>query len=157
MEPSSRDFAATMGGCDRDTAALLRAQGLRPTKARCQLLAHLRSTRRHPSAEEISASLRSQGSDIGVATVYQNLNRLVDAGLIVRFKGTDGRSRFDADSSPHSHAVCEVCGRMADVEFDERIKRTLRGVSASESHMVGWQFNRASVELRGVCPQCRQH
>ncbi|MDY0087352.1 MAG: Fur family transcriptional regulator [Coriobacteriia bacterium] len=157
MEPASANAARMIDGCDHDVAALLRAQSLRPTKARCQLLSYLRSTDQHPNAEEITASLRSKGSDIGVATVYQNLNLLVDAGLIMRFKGADGRSRFDADLSPHSHAVCDSCGRMVDVELNEHAKRVLHGVSANESHVAGWRLNRASVELRGLCPQCRRH
>lgn len=144
--------------CDDDeVVALLRAHGLRPTKARCQLLGHLRSTDLHPSAEEIASRLRAEGSEIGVATVYQNLNRLVESGLVVRLSGADGRSRFDADMATHDHAVCESCGRIVDVALDEDARHVIDRASASEPHLDAWVLTRTTVEMRGVCPECRAH
>lgn len=157
MTRSSKHTPTESHECEHDVAVALRAHGLRPTRARCQLLLHLRSTDRHPSAEEITASLRDEGSDVGVATVYQNLNRLVEAGLLRRFKGADGRSRFDADVSAHSHAVCDSCGRMADIEIGEDVARTLDLTSSGDERAPGWLLTHAAVELRGVCPGCRSN
>lgn len=157
MTRSAAGRTGPAAGCGQDTTALLRAQSLRPTKARCELLAHLRSTDRHPSAEEITAALRGEGTQIGVATVYQNLNRLVDVGLVRRFSGTDGRSRYDADMAPHDHAVCDSCGRIADIDLDQRVKHAIDRASAAEPHVSEWLVTRASVELRGLCPDCRRH
>lgn len=140
-----------------DVTALLRARGLRPTKARCCLLEHLLSTKQHPSAEEITASLRGEGIEVGVATVYQNLNRLVEAGLVRRLSGNDGRSRFDADMSSHDHAVCESCGRIADLDLEPGVKRALDRATAGERDLDAWLLTRTSVEVYGVCPRCRVH
>lgn len=146
-----------VGACDQDVISALRAHGLRPTTARCLLLAHLRSTDLHPSAEEITSALREDGTEIGVATVYQNLNRLVDAGLVLRHSGTDGRSRFDADVAPHDHAVCDSCGRIVDIDVDPRAKRAIDRASIEEPQVSEWLVTRTSVELRGLCPACRRH
>ncbi|MBE0417221.1 MAG: transcriptional repressor [Coriobacteriia bacterium] len=144
--------------CERDdVTVLLRSRGLRPTKARCRLLAHLLSTKLHPSAEEITGSLRGEGMEVGVATVYQNLNRLVDAGLVRRLSGSDGRSRFDADISAHDHAVCESCGRITDLELEPGVKRALDRATAGEKDLGQWLLTRTSVEVRGLCPECRAH
>ncbi len=140
---------------DQDVTAALRARGLRPTSARCLILSYLRSTDSHPSAEQITAALRETGAEIGVATVYQNLNRLVDTGLVLRLSGADGRTRFDADVAPHGHAVCDSCGRIVDIEVDPRTKRAID--RASIEGPQEWFVTRASVELRGLCPACRRH
>jgi len=140
---------------ERDAAAALRSKGLRPTRARCLLLTYLWSTDRHPTAEEITSALRTDGAEIGVATVYQNLNRLVDAGLVLRLSGTDGRSRFDADVSPHDHAVCESCGRIVDIDIDSRAKRAIDRAGAQGPQVSEWLVTRTSVEMRGLCPVCR--
>jgi len=138
-----------------DVTALLRARGLRPTKARSLLLKHLLSTKQHPSAEEITASLRGEGIDVGVATVYQNLSRLVEAGLVRRLSGQDGRSRFDADMSAHDHAVCESCGRIADLALEPGVKHALDRATAGEKDLDEWLLTRTSVEVHGVCPRCQ--
>jgi Fur family transcriptional regulator, peroxide stress response regulator len=157
MTRSAAGGSGSAAGCERDTTALLRAQGLRPTRARCELLAHLRSTDRHPSAEEITSTLRDEGIGIGVATVYQNLSRLVDVGLVRRLSGTDGRSRYDADMAPHDHAVCDSCGRIVDIDLDPRAKHAVDRATAAEPHVSGWLVTRTTVELRGLCPDCRRH
>jgi Fur family transcriptional regulator, peroxide stress response regulator len=139
-----------------DVTVLLRSRGLRPTKARCRLLAHLRSTKLHPSAEEITGSLREDGMDVGVATVYQNLNRLVDAGLVRRLSSTDGRSRFDADMAVHDHAVCESCGRIVDVDLESGTRTALDRAAATEKELGTWLLTRTTVEVHGLCPECRR-
>ncbi|MDF1542811.1 MAG: Fur family transcriptional regulator [Anaerosomatales bacterium] len=140
-----------------DITVLLRAHGLRPTNARVQLLAHLFGTTAHPSAEQITASLREVGVGVGVATVYQNLNRLVDAGLVRRMSGSDGRSRFDADMSAHDHAVCDSCGRIADVDLEPGVRRALDRATAGDRHLDTWLLTRTAVEVHGLCPECRAH
>ena len=140
-----------------DITALLRARGLRPTKARIQLLTHLLGTTAHPSAEQITASLRTEGVGVGVATVYQNLNRLVDIGLVRRLSGSDGRSRFDADMSAHDHAVCDSCGRIADLGLEPGVRRALERATADEKDLGTWLLTRTSVEVHGLCPECRAH
>ena len=157
MERESTGGAPRVPGCEHDVAAVLKAEGLRPTKARCQLLAYLRSTDRHPSVEEITSTLRSEGAEIGVATVYQNLNKLVDAGLVRRFSGPDGRSRFDGDLAAHSHAVCESCGRVVDLELDTGTRRVIDRVSTTDTPLSQWLVTGTSVEVRGLCPGCRRH
>jgi len=137
--------------------ALLHSRGLRTTKARVQLLTHLLGTTAHPSAEQITAGLREAGVEVGVATVYQNLNRLVDAGLVRRMSGSDGRSRFDADMSPHDHAVCESCGRIADVDLEPGVRRALDRATAGDRHLETWLLTRTAVEVHGLCPECRAH
>lgn len=138
-----------------DVAELLRSRGLRPTRARRQLLTYLASTDRHPSAEEITGELRAEGVEIGVATVYQNLSRLVDAGLALRLCGADGRARYDADTSAHDHAACDTCGRIIDLELDPGVRSALRRIPAISNESGEWLVTRTSVELRGVCPECR--
>lgn len=138
-----------------DIDDLLRSHGLRPTKARRLLLAHLKSTTRHPSAEEITDQLRRDGVGIGVATVYQNLSRLVDAGLLIRLSGSNGCSRYDADVSSHDHAVCERCGRVADFDPGPRVRNALEEVSPCETGLGEWSLTRTSVEMLGICPECR--
>ena len=133
----------------------LRACGLRPTEARRIILSALRETTDHPTVEMLRSSLEQDGRQLGVATVYQNLNRLAESGLIVRFLDDRGLLRFDANISPHHHLHCTTCGRIADVDLDDGSMRNLWGVAdgVKAGHRA-WQLETAQLELRGMCPSC---
>ena len=151
----SRSNDSSASAISEAVTADLRACGLRPTDARRVILAALRDTKEHPTVEMLRASLEAQGHHFGVATVYQNLNRLAEAGLVVRFLDDRGLLRFDANVSPHHHLHCTTCGRIADVEIDAGGMRHLWGVAdgiAAEHR--SWQLETAQLELRGMCPAC---
>ena len=151
----SRSNDSSANAISETVTADLRACGLRPTDARRVILAALRDTKEHPTVEMLRASLEAQGHHFGVATVYQNLNRLAEAGLVVRFLDDRGLLRFDANVSPHHHLHCTTCGRIADVEIDAGGMRHLWGVAdgiAAEHR--SWQLETAQLELRGMCPAC---
>ncbi|MFO7676419.1 MAG: Fur family transcriptional regulator [bacterium] len=137
-------------------ARLLRSRGLRPTQARQLILSNLLGRTDHPSAEEIRQALARRGVAMSVATLYQNLKRLTGSGVVAGFAGEDGVMRYDANVEPHAHAVCRVCGRVADVEPGEsQLKGLLAALARSARHYRDWQISTARVELHGLCPRCR--
>ncbi|MDP2401945.1 MAG: Fur family transcriptional regulator [Actinomycetota bacterium] len=144
--------------CDQASIseALMRV-GLRPTRARCGILAHLLGSDVHPNAEEITAGLRSDGIAVGVATVYQNLNKLADAGLVHRLAGPDGRTRFDADLSDHDHIVCDSCVKVRDFDLAPASRHALHRAAAGDAATGSWLISRTTIELHGLCPECRAH
>lgn len=100
--------------------------------------------------------LQSAGHSVGIATVYQNLERLVEAGLVLRFLDSGGLMRFDADTSVHDHLVCVSCGRVDDVHADpkdhERASRAVSGLAGAHPE---WKVERSHIVLLGRCPDCR--
>jgi Fur family peroxide stress response transcriptional regulator len=142
---------------DRDVVARdLRAHGLRPTIPRQTILSALRRTTAHPTVDALRSMLRADGHSVGIATVYQNLDRLVDTGLVLRFLDADGLMRFDADTSAHDHLVCVVCGRIDDVHADPKLHdRASRAVAGLAKAHPDWKVERVHVELLGRCPACR--
>ena len=141
--------------CERhEITEQLRRHGLRPTPARCRILELLTRRREHYSPEEMLEALREEGEPMSIATLYQNLAKLSEAGVIGRFVGPDGVSRYDVVTEPHHHLVCEVCGRIVDVEAEglKALKpRPLHGNS-----LDGWQVREKRVEFVGVCPACQE-
>ena len=134
----------------------LRGAGLRSTRPRRLVLALVRAAIDHPRTEEIRARLAAQGQSVNVTTVYQNLGRLVEAGLLLSFLDDNGRVRFDATVAPHHHLGCLGCGLILDAELDAHSNRSLRTLSrqVAASH-CGWDLETAKLELRGHCPSCR--
>ncbi len=150
------DEASTREPRTRSVDADLRARGMRPTEPRRLILSTLRSTTAHPSADEIHSTLTAEGHDVGLATVYQNLARLADEGLVLRFVDSRGVMHFDADVSPHHHLLCAACGTVEDVRVTDHHARHLeRTTTELAGDHPDWELADVRLELRGFCPDCR--
>lgn len=73
------------------------------------------STKIHPDAEWIYSEVKKSYPNISLGTVYRNLVQLRNDGKIKSLGVVKGCERFDADISPHSHFICNECGRIIDV------------------------------------------
>lgn len=120
----------------------------RMTRQRAAILAELRTTKTHPTAEEIHARVRCRLPRISLGTVYRNLELLVRDGEILRIDGGPDGRRFDGDVSPHLHVRCLRCGRIADVSGVAPTP-ALEGLTAA-----GFSLLRSHIELEGLCDQC---
>ena len=91
--------------------------GLKFSRQREAVLVYLRSTKSHPTAEQIYQKVRQEFPKISLGTVYRNLNLLADHGEIIRLNCGDGVEHFDAMTEPHNHFICRHCGSVKDLEF----------------------------------------
>lgn len=76
----------------------------------------LMSTRDHPSAEQLYSRLKPLYPDLSLGTVYRNLAAFRDSGQAVRVATVNGEDRFDGNTAPHAHFICERCGAVLDVD-----------------------------------------
>ncbi|MDD2569196.1 MAG: transcriptional repressor [Clostridia bacterium] len=88
----------------------------RMTKQRRVIKEILCSTKSHPTAEAIYVEARKRLPDISLGTVYRNLQVLLDENAIIELNYGKGFSRFDGNTIPHYHFVCQDCGRVYDVD-----------------------------------------
>ena len=68
----------------------------------------------HMTAEEIFDSLREIYPDVALATVYNNLKKLCDEGLIRKISLEGSIDKYDRIKK-HDHLVCKKCGKLSDV------------------------------------------
>ena len=125
---------------------------VRQSKKRDAMLALLRATGRHPSAEQVYQGLKPDYPDLSLATVYRNLNHLCERGLIRRVGAVNGQERYDGQTAPHSHFICNRCGRVAD------LPRLSPGEGCVERLGVQYGFTAESWEfiVRGLCEDCKE-
>ena len=91
----------------------------RHSKKREAIRGLLAGTREHPSAEWIYTRLKPDFPDLSLGTVYRNLHLFREEGQILCVGTVAGQDRFDFDTSPHAHFICEHCGRVIDVDTPE--------------------------------------
>ena len=97
-------------------AEKLRAAGLRPTRQRMELAAHLFSgPDRHVTAESLHEEVVGSGIKVSLATVYNTLHQFTDAGLLRQVVVDAARGYFDTNTGDHQHFFVEEDGELIDI------------------------------------------
>lgn len=122
----------------------------RNTKQKTLILSALRAVKTHPTADGVYEMLADTCPDISLATVYRNLNRLAESGIIRRISVNNSPDRFDGDTSPHYHLCCDGCGRFDDcfINHDNTLKHNIENES-------GFSISRQETVFYGLCPNCK--
>lgn len=81
----------------------------------------------HPTAQEVFDAVRVALKRISLATVYRNLNELVEEKQIRRIEVPDQPDRFDQLFEPHDHLVCLDCGAIVDIPMISHHAETPKG------------------------------
>lgn len=118
------------------------------TKQREILLETIRTSETHPTADELFQRIRCELPMISLATIYRNLNYLVEEGIIRRISVPGMPDRFDRCLDAHDHMVCDRCGGI----FDFELKMDL---GAAIEQAVGGPVRSYSLFVHGCCPNCR--
>ncbi len=120
-------------------------------RKRNAILECLRSTHTHPSAEMVHEMLREAHPDISLATVYRNLNYFKQQGLATSVATVRGVERFDANTEPHVHFICNGCDAVIDLE-QIQVPQTL---DAQVEKTSGCRVNSCQLTFNGLCGNCQ--
>jgi Fe2+ or Zn2+ uptake regulation protein len=100
------------------------------------------------NAEQVYDKIRQRDANIGIATVYRNLKKMVGQGLIseVGWKDVKYYTRH-----PFSNAffVCERCGKMLRVDIPIADQTFL-------SAEIGRPVSRWRMRFEGICEECER-
>ncbi|MCD8140558.1 MAG: transcriptional repressor [Planctomycetaceae bacterium] len=131
---------------DRPFTDICRQHNWKRTVQRRAVFTYLCGNHDHPTVETVWRRVRDTLPDVSLDSVYRILDDFSSVGLIRRLEGAKV-IRYDADTRPHEHFVCDRCGRMHDfacIEPEEVVAKCR-------------DFGRVdSVELtvHGLCRDC---
>lgn len=121
----------------------------RYSKKRQAILDAIRSTDSHPGAEWIYSRLKSDYPSLSLATVYRNLRSFADEGEISCVGTVQGSERYDRNTKPHAHLVCEACGAVIDLEGID-----VSADYAEAERESGGRVHTHSLTFTGLCGNC---
>ena len=130
-------------------AAKLKKIGLKVTPQRLAILQMIEGDRTHPSAEKIYHEISKKFPSISFATVYNTLDKLVEAGEIQQLDIDPDKKRFDPYTSLHYHFYCKTCGKVYDVDYDISLTPDIKKIA-------GHQVETIQLNFKGVCKDCFQ-
>ncbi|QMW68283.1 transcriptional repressor [Mumia sp. ZJ1417] len=122
---------------------------MRVTRQRIAVLSALRE-RPHASAETLIAMTRDALGSVSVQAVYDVLAACTERGLVRRIQPAGSPALFETRTADnHHHLVCEVCGRIDDVDCAVGSAPCL---VPSDTH--GYDIAAAEVVFWGTCAPC---
>jgi Fur family peroxide stress response transcriptional regulator len=134
----------------------LKKAGLKLTPQRIAIVRELADDLTHPTAHTLFERLRPAFPTMSFATVYNTLDALTRCGLVQPMGSLNlgGGVRFDPNTEPHHHAVCDACGTIHDIPV-ERVERVdCAPPSSDPTSFLGFRVLREQRTYRGLCAQC---
>ncbi len=99
---------------------MCREQNIPLTPQKMEIFKYLAGTIRHPSAQEIFEAMQKRFSNIAFSTVYKNLTKFKEMGLVREIPMKDGSSsRFDANMENHHHIINLDTDEILDIDPGE--------------------------------------
>ena len=117
------------------------------TKYEKDIFAIINTSRDHLTVEQIFQKLREIHPQVVLATVYNNLNRLLEEELIRKVSVEGMPDRYDR-MKKHDHLVCRRCRKLSDI--------TLEDLTASLKKQLGDDVLYYDPKVYYVCPACRE-
>ena len=105
----------------------------------------------HPTAEALLEFLKRDDSNVGMTTLYRNLNQLADAGLIKKIAGLEPSAHFDHNTFEHYHFICEKCKKVYDIPSSvapDLVKNT--------TEATGFDITSHDIVFHGICSECKR-
>ena len=127
------------------------------TKQKEKLLEYLmKNKEKHTNVQEISAFLSAEGSSMGVATIYRQLDRLVEQGLVRKY-AFDGKTcacyqyiENEEQCRSHFHLKCLGCGRLIHLDC-EHLAELTRHIEDEHDFAIDY----SQTVFYGRCSECR--
>ena len=122
-------------------------------RKRNAILSYLQGTTAHPSAETIYSDLKAQIPDLSIGTVYRNLTHFRKQGLVSSIATVNGIERFDANTEPHVHFICEDCNAVIDLHQ----LSTPQALCSEAEGSIGCSVSGCQLSFTGKCRDCLEN
>lgn len=93
--------------------------------------------------------MRARCPDISLGTVYRNLGKLVEGGLLRKIGVPGGSDHFDGALHEHYHIICKECGCIADVHLP-----ALQALDKQVQAETDYTVTGHDLILYGLCKGC---
>lgn len=143
-----------MRNCD-DFYNQIKENGYKLTSQRKIVLnAMLEHEDEHLTVEEVYGHIKETNPEVGLATVYRNIQLLVDMKIVDKLSLDDGLTRYelacDDDNHRHHHLICDECGKVVEVKED-----LMDSIEKSFLKSYGFLVKDHQAKFFGLCDDCR--
>lgn len=119
------------------------------SKQRDMIMNYMRGIDGHVTPEQVFKALNNEGNSISLATVYRNLNILVEMNEIKKIAHPIEGYQYDKTCVPHYHLHCTKCDRILDlnIPYDDKLNKIMK-------QKTGLHITTHSMIAEGICEEC---
>ena len=118
------------------------------TKQRELILSILRQADRHLTADEVFFLAKLKMPSIAMATIYNNLNAMHEADMVLRTHIDGSADCFEITTEPHDHLLCDTCGKITNLR--------LPALFDTLETAIGTEIEGYDLTIHYLCPECRK-
>lgn len=131
-----------------NSSLLLKEYNLKVTPQRVAIVDELYSNG-HMNIDELYKKLLEKFPSISLATIYKNVNAMVERVFLNEVKIPEAKSVYELAKEAHSHLVCSSCGKIEDITIDTSILQN------SIKDKSSFQVENIDVIFTGICKLCQ--
>lgn len=130
-----------------DYTKLLKNYHLKVTPQRLAIVQEL-DKKGHLSIEDLYKVLLGNFPTISLATIYKNINSMVEKLFVSEVKILDKKSVYELMKNEHAHLICSQCGMIEDIEVN--LEEVSKVVSVEKTFII----ENTSLNFKGLCSTC---
>ena len=127
---------------------ILRQHNLKATPQRLEITNAL-YLNGHMNIEHLYDVMLKKFNSISLATIYKNINLMLEASFIQEVKIPHSKSVYELTKDTHSHIICNSCGDIMDIEIN------LDSVISNAAQTSNYKINKSDLVLSGTCKNCQ--
>ncbi|MEK9727214.1 MAG: Fur family transcriptional regulator [Candidatus Margulisiibacteriota bacterium] len=106
----------------------------------------------HFEIDEFISEKHMQGQRLARATVYRTIKQLLDAKLIQKISGSNGRIYYEYNEvlEHHDHLICNSCGKIFEIK-----NKTIEQSIKNECQKLDFAPEYRSLHIYGTCKGCK--
>ena len=103
----------------------------------------------HINIDTLYNEIKAIFSSISLATIYKNINAMVENNLLVEVKLPYQKNVYEIVKQKHSHFVCQKCGKIEDFNID------LIQIDKYLSKTYNYEIHSKILIVSGICLECK--
>lgn len=124
----------------------LKAHEIKPSYQRIKIFQYLVEKRNHPTVDMIYKALCTEIPTLSKTTVYNTLNLFIEKKIVNVIVIEENETRYDSVMKVHGHFKCEKCGKIFDVDIDEKILK--------DKLPEKYEIKEQHYYFKGICQDC---
>jgi len=125
---------------------------MRKTPERFALLDRIFETPGHFDVDALYVRMKEDGYPVSKATVYNNMQMLINAGLVRKHQFGTQAAQYERVSqiseASHHHMICRVCGKVREVRDSDAIR------ALEQRQYPSFKAEYVTLYVYGICSKC---
>ncbi|MCK4357183.1 MAG: transcriptional repressor [Candidatus Cloacimonetes bacterium] len=125
---------------------ILDQTNIKPTYERLRIIKYFEENNNHPTINMIYKEVVKDIPTISKTTIYNALNLFVQKGLVLPLVITGTEVRYDRNTKPHHHFLCEKCRKIYDINIECPYFK--------KGYVDGHKITELHGYFKGTCKEC---